>query len=224
MSDLSDTVVVFDLDDTLYPEEAYVRSGIAAVCGAVQAAFGRDLTAQALATWDEDRDDWLKTLCDHLPPSERLKSALLWSYRTHAPDIALTLEMQSLLTVIQASAGGCAILTDGRSLTQRLKLAALGLAHLPVYVSDEYGGRSKPDPARFEAVMNAHPAVHYIYVGDNPAKDFVAPNRLGWQTIGVRFWNRAIHSRWVTLPEGSSPLHWVETPSDLLKLLTSSAA
>lgn len=224
MSDLSDTVVVFDLDDTLYPEEAYVRSGIAAVCGAVQAAFGRDLTAQALATWDKDRDDWLQTLCDHLPPSHSLKSALLWSYRTHAPEIALTREMQGLLTMVQASAKACPILTDGRALTQRLKLAALGLGHLPAYVSDEYGGRSKPDLARFKVIMAAYPAARHVYVGDNPAKDFVAPNRLGWQTIGVRFWDRPIHELEAAQPEDGSPHHWVESPSKLLELLTNSAA
>ena len=34
--------ILFDLDDTLYPEQEYVRSGMHAVAAWVHAQFGRD--------------------------------------------------------------------------------------------------------------------------------------------------------------------------------------
>jgi putative hydrolase of the HAD superfamily len=34
-------------------------------------------------------------------------------------------------------------------------------------------------------MMQRHPGLQYIYIADNPAKDFVAPNLLGWKTVQI---------------------------------------
>ena len=75
---------------------------------------------------------------------------------------------------------------------QRRKWASLLLPETvrfdPVLFTDERGREYwKPHPWAFEQVMRAHPAaVRFFYVGDNPAKDFIAPNGLGWTTVLVR--------------------------------------
>jgi putative hydrolase of the HAD superfamily len=75
------------------------------------------------------------------------------------------------------------LVTDGYSITQRNKLKALGIEELfdLVVISEEFGS-AKPSVANF-AVFHQFNTDVYYYIADNPAKDFVSPNALGWQTI-----------------------------------------
>ncbi|MEJ6788899.1 HAD family hydrolase [Brevundimonas sp. BR2-1] len=215
-SDLADTVVVLDLDDTLYPEEAYVRSGILAACALAGDLYGVDHGADLLSLRDAGQRDWLTALCSLLPAGIDTRDALLWAYRLHRPDIALATGVRETVAALETHARSVAILTDGRSITQRLKLGALGLDHLPVYISDEYGGAFKPDQTRFRAVMADFPADQYVYVADNPAKDFAAPNALGWSTIGVRGNEPGVHSQGAGTAPDDNPDCWIAGVADLL--------
>lgn len=215
-SRLADTVVIFDLDDTLYPEETYVQSGIRAVCDFVTRLYGEDYTADLLALRDAGERDWLTTLCERLPRGAGVRDGLLWTYRVHEPRISLDHGVRAMLDRVVAEAKATGIITDGRSVTQRLKLNALGLSNLPTYISDEYRNRDKPDPARFEAVMNQFPSDHYVYVADNPVKDFVAPRLLGWGTIGVAGQPDRVHPQPLTSPATHAPDLWIEDVSRLL--------
>lgn len=215
-SDLANTVVVFDLDDTLYPEEAYVRSGIVAACALAREIYGVDHSADLLTLRDAGQRDWLTALYSLLPTGVDTRDTLLWAYRLHRPEIALANDVRETVSALMAGARAVAILTDGRSATQRLKLRALGLDHLPVYISAEYGGAFKPDPARFRAVMADFPADRYVYVADNPAKDFAAPNALGWSTIGVRADENGVHPQGVGATPDDNPDCWIEGVAHLL--------
>lgn len=209
MSDLSETVVVFDLDDTLYPEDAYVRSGIVAACRLAARLYGTDHAAELLAQRDSGQRDWLTALCGLLPDGQAVRDCLLWTYRLHEPRIGLSDEARQTVEAAVDRAKAVAILTDGRSITQRLKLRALGLGALPAYISDEYGGLDKPDPTRFRAIVLDFPAAQYVYVADNPAKDFVTPKALGWRTIGVRAGEATIHSCEGAPPATHAPDYWI---------------
>ena len=106
-------------------------------------------------------------------------------------------------------------MTDGRSVTQRLKLEALGLGGLPVYISEEYG-EPKPCPIRFELIADSYPGRNLVYVGDNPKKDFVTPNRMGWTTFGVVNAGRNVHSQELgRLEKKFHPDYWIECVEDL---------
>jgi putative hydrolase of the HAD superfamily len=72
-----------------------------------------------------------------------------------------------------------------------MKVGRLGLAvrsnHiiLTESIGVEY---SKPHPRAFldmQRAANCAPE-GCIYIADNPIKDFIAPNRLGWRTIRIR--------------------------------------
>ncbi len=215
--DLSDTVIVLDLDDTLYPEEAYVRSGITAVCALAAELYGSDHTTKLLAQRDEGILDWLTALCTLLPQAPGLRESLLWRYRLHQPGIVLSPEARATVDDLIDRAMAVVILTDGRSITQRLKLRALGLADLPVYISDEYAGACKPDPTRFLAIMADFPAARHVYVADNPAKDFIAPKALGWLTIGVRTGAAGVYRQDGPIPVAHAPDVWIPSIGDLFE-------
>jgi putative hydrolase of the HAD superfamily len=56
-------------------------------------------------------------------------------------------------------------------------------------VTDDWGrDRWKPHPIGFEHIMEQlrGPADGYVYIGDNPRKDFIAPRSLGWRTVRIR--------------------------------------
>jgi putative hydrolase of the HAD superfamily len=94
------------------------------------------------------------------------------------------------LAAIVARGARLALISDGALDVQRRKWAALRLPFRfqPVVFTDEKGRAYwKPNPWAFERVMSAHrDGGRFVFVGDNPAKDFLAPNRLGWTTAMVR--------------------------------------
>lgn len=186
------SVIVFDLDDTLYPEKSYVLSGISAVSQCIDELFGKRVESRLLEYCQAGGDDFIGEACRlaELPP--QAKQSLLWIYRLHHPRISLDPDVAALIEDLRRAEFPLAILTDGRSVTQRLKIKALGLESLPVYISEEYGSE-KPDPLRFEQVMRDLPAKQYAYIADNPKKDFKAPLSLGWTTFQVQWQPYFVH-------------------------------
>lgn len=206
---------VFDLDDTLYKEVDFLKSGLLSVAARIKELYGKDISVDVMKWYLKGEKDIFLKVCRILNLPNNVKESLLWYYRLHIPDISLSEDTLDVLRWLQESSQGLAILTDGRSITQRAKLLQLGLGHLPAYISEEYSSE-KPETLRFECIMNAHPASNYIYIGDNPKKDFFAPNKLGWQTIGLIADERNIHSQDVSgLSEDHLPDVWIEKFSQL---------
>jgi putative hydrolase of the HAD superfamily len=209
--------VVFDLDDTLYDELDFVRSGFAAVSAVIVDHFGFD--ARALL---EGRlasrllEGAFQSVQDALGLPPRAMDLMLATYRFHVPTLEMPRELHDALMALRERDGAVACITDGRSITQRHKLQALGLAGLlaPVLISEETG-HGKPDAHNFREVMRRVEAREYWYIADNPAKDFVAPNALGWITVSVDRGKR-IHD----LPARAFPLdHLAQRQADLLNLV-----
>ena len=213
---VANRVFVFDLDDTLYQESDYQSSGFREVVRWLERIYGIQLDFTLDEFLAENNSDVLGGLCEaaHLP--DIVKQSLLWVYRLHEPDISLSEPVSQTITVLEQKSAGLAILTDGRSITQRLKLKALGLSHIPAYISEDYADE-KPSPIRFQKIMQDMPAQYYVYVADNPKKDFIAPNQLGWLTIGVSARPQNIHSQQLDiLSEDHWPSVWVSKLSDFL--------
>lgn len=217
--DIAQTTVVFDLDDTLYAEADYVDSGVRHVCARLHGLCGKDVFTLVRTEVEAGRGDWLAAACGHAGLPASAKESLLWMYRLHKPDIKLELNCERALHRIRETARAVAVLTDGRAVTQRLKLHALGLGDWPAYISEDYGSE-KPSPERFIAIQVRHPAAHYVYVGDNVQKDFLGCNQLGWTSIGMRAGKRNIHAQDVQgLPAEALPNRWVDDWDQLLDLL-----
>ncbi len=198
------TTVVFDLDDTLYDEIEYCKSGFAAV-------------AEFLANLPEPRSSSMGE--GQAPPAERI-SAVLWEqftagnrtktfnaaldelgmsyddeligelievYRNHNPKISLPQDSRDVLCELSTKYT-LALLTDGFLPAQKLKVQALKIEkYFKSIVYTEQLGREcwKPSPAGFEKIMQTLKGKpeNMAYVADNEKKDFIAPNKLGFSTI-----------------------------------------
>jgi len=218
--DICKTTVVFDLDDTLYQEVDYVDSGVRCVCGHIKRLYGLDLyplVKEALAL--NPKTDWLAFTCSHAALLAETKESLLWMYRLHEPNIRLSDACLLALQQIKATASAVAVLTDGRSITQRLKLKALGLDGWPAYISEDYGA-PKPSPQRFKAVEDHFRSQHYVYVADNIKKDFVGCNPRGWISVGMKGSHRYVHRQAETgQPDLAQPTYWANSWKELTDLL-----
>jgi len=212
---LAQTLIALDLDDTLYKEIDYLKSGLAHVADSIKKIYGRDVANTMYELYEKNTPDLFGSLClrESLPSS--LKDSLLWIYRLHSPKIRLSEDALEFLQNAESRAK-IVILTDGRSVTQRLKIMALGLGHLPVYISEEYESE-KPSPLRFESIMKQYPNLNYVYIGDNLSKDFIAPNNLGWFTIGLRDDGLNIHAQNIALCDpNQSPKLWVSKFKEII--------
>ena len=187
-------VVVFDIDDTLYLERDYVRSGFAAAGAWARTELGlADFGERAWAAFEQGVRgrifDEALVACGARAGGP-LVSQLVDVYRTHTPAIEALPDVSAWLAVRPADIA-VAVVTDGPLASQRAKAAALGLAAWadPIVFTEELGpGRGKPHPAAFARVEAATgvPGAACAYVADNPAKDFAGPRARGWRTVRVR--------------------------------------
>jgi putative hydrolase of the HAD superfamily len=213
MRTFENLVVVLDLDDTLYSEAEYVLSGMRAVTAQLNAIYGSALSTELVDAYLAGNPDVWALACSLLGLPLQTKESFLWMYRLHAPAISLPPKVTSWLDGLREAGAMLAVLTDGRSVSQRLKLVSLGLSNLPVYVSEEHGSE-KPSPERFEKIMQRWPGKRYAYIGDNPRKDFVAPNRLGWLAVGLVDNGANIHPQGMELDSTRAPRYWVDKLED----------
>ncbi|HEU4960640.1 MAG TPA: HAD family hydrolase [Sphingomonas sp.] len=206
--------VVFDLDDTLFAERDYVRSGMAAVAALVEQLNGEACPLDTLPEADP-----LDAIRRRAGLPETALEALLWTYRLHRPTITLRPGAAAAIAGCRRRGEAVAVLTDGRAVTQRLKLAALGLDLDGIFISEELGA-TKPSDIGFGAVERALPAASYVYVADNPEKDFLAPNARGWWTIGLGPLPDGIHACDLSeLPSRALPMMWAADFGNVAALL-----
>ena len=186
--------IVLDIDDTLYLERDYVRSGFDAVGRWAQRELGiDDFSARAWAAFESGArntifDDVL-TECG-ARKDDAVITELVARYRTHTPTIALAADAREGLERWHGHTALAAI-TDGPLSSQQAKARALGLdawTSTVVFTANLGPGKGKPDLASFELVQEelGVDGKGCVYVADNPAKDFVGPRSLGWRTVRVR--------------------------------------
>ena len=189
--------VLFDLDDTLYPEIDFARSGFAAVAAALEARFAvpagtaRAALAAALDAHGRGQtiDRALAALGIAVAPG--LIGELVAVYRSHAPRLALHPDAIRALDRLRRRGLALGVVTDGDPAVQRAKAAALDLARWIGHLRctwDDGAERQKPHPQAFTRALAAlHVAGdEAAYVGDNPAKDFVGARGLGLHTVRLR--------------------------------------
>lgn len=219
-------VVVFDIDDTLYLEREYVRSGFRAVGAWARRSLGApDLADRAWAAFESGvRATIFDTALAGagIEPTPELLARLVTCYREHQPDIALLADARACLDGLDVEGGGAAVavITDGPLASQSAKARSLGLAMWSqnVIFTEALGvGFGKPHCHAFELVERrlGVGGDRCTYVADNPAKDFAGPRRLGWQTIRVRR-RRGLHHH---VDGGDDIDHEIADLTDLMALI-----
>lgn len=192
--------VVVDLDDTLYPQAAYLAGAAVAVGEAataagldgdrVHAALVHELAAGSDAGGTIDRALLAAgvpagELPDRVPP-------LVAAFTLHRPAFLPTYPgvPEALAALAAAAPLGC--LTDGNPVIQAAKLAATGLGPLlpVVLVTDSLGGRAarKPAPAGLLSLAGTLgvPADRLLVIGDRPGKDVAVAAAVGARAIRIR--------------------------------------
>jgi putative hydrolase of the HAD superfamily len=187
---------VFDIDDTLYLERDYVRSGFAAVGRLVRERTGMpDFAERAWAAFlgGARRTIFDRILTDYgISATPTLVGELVDCYRGHDPEIKLLPDAAAALDRLAADRSvAIAVVTDGPLASQRAKARALGLERWaePLVFTDELGPDwVKPSPRAFVMVEErlGVAATRCVYVADNPAKDFAGPVGRGWRAVRVR--------------------------------------
>lgn len=191
------TVVAFDLDDTLFREWDYVRSGYRAVGRAVAERTGAD-AEQIAADLFRHRPEGYEHIASTIPGAPTPEE-MVAIYRVHKPEIELIEGVRNLLDTLKERACILVLITDGRSATQRAKIEALGIEHYfdLILISSETGG-DKYTPIPWETVEKRYPGARLTYIGDNPAKDFHLPNLRGW-TTAMPLASHSIHPQSLSL-------------------------
>jgi putative hydrolase of the HAD superfamily len=188
------TTVVFDLDDTLYDEIEYCKSGFTAVAEflanrldgfSAEQIFNifwkQFTTGNRTKTFNATLDE-LKISCD-----EKLITKMVEVYRNHRPDMELPQDSREVLTRLSKKYT-LGLLTDGFLPAQKLKVRALGIEkYFESIIYTEELGRDcwKPSPAGFIKILDTLDAKpeNTVYIADNEKKDFIAPNALGILTV-----------------------------------------
>ena len=185
-------IIVFDLDDTLYSERDYVASGFDAVSQKVSQLYNVDFSAAIEK--NKHQSNVLKSALLEVGLPTYLLSQLIEIYRYHLPKITLLPGAKEILDTLKALNKPLYLITDGRSLTQRLKIEALGIAAYfqKIYISEEQG-HEKPSPHSFKIIDKIENNKKIVYIGDNPKKDFVAPKSMSWETIGIKHSEIRVH-------------------------------
>ena len=210
---MSDTVICFDLDDTLYKEIDYLKSAYREIAETV----GHPEAVQQMMDWYHEGKNVFEELIQAYGLGVSVADCLK-IYRNHYPNITLENEVKEYLEELKGRGAKLGIITDGRSLTQRNKIKALGLEELmdSIIISEEFGSE-KPDERNYKVVMEQFPdGREFVYVGDNPQKDFVAPNALGWRTYCVKDDGGNIHRQDFSLAKEYMPQYVVKSINEVL--------
>jgi putative hydrolase of the HAD superfamily len=183
-------ILIFDLDDTLYQEKTFVKSGINEVAQFLSKKFNLDyglIYEDLLAILSQHGrgevfDIFLK---NNNIFSKKLVRQCISKYRLHYPKIKLYPEA---LEFLKRCKFPLYLVTDGNKIVQGKKIEALGIEQYfeKIFITHNYGIKSaKPSLHCFEVIRKLEGCdwSKVWYVGDNPTKDFVSLNKVGANTV-----------------------------------------
>ena len=209
-------VIIFDLDDTLFMEIDFLKSAFREIADRLSSSEPEELYVQMIG-WHYSRENVFDNLARQFGVD---KAELLVEYRNHYPAISLKSEVVDLLNSLQLNGYIIGLITDGRSVTQRNKIKALGLykwiMEENIIISEEFG-EQKPCDKNYQYFTDKYPNEEFFYVGDNVKKDFITPNRLGWKSICLLDDGNNIHKQDFNIDSKFLPTFIVNNLIDILK-------
>jgi putative hydrolase of the HAD superfamily len=185
--------VVFDLDDTLFSEYQFVLSGFRAVSTwlTINCAVRGFFPVAELLFRDGKRGNIFNLALDQLDVGydDEYIRKLIQVYREHQPELSLYDDAKWAIDHFRQNKR-LGIITDGNLITQRNKISALNIDEYfdIIIYSDEFGRESwKPSEVPYRKIMDAfeYSGDEFVYIADNPAKDFITAKKLNWQTIQI---------------------------------------
>jgi putative hydrolase of the HAD superfamily len=215
--------VLFDLDDTLFPQSAWLGGAWHAV--AARAATDHDVDATrleaalvAVAAEGSDRGQIIDRALADVGAATIPAAPLVDEFRRYAPrSLAPYPGVREALTRLVGRVR-LGIVTDGDPSIQRAKLKALDLTGTfsAVVMSDELGREHrKPDPWPFRAALEvlAVSPEHAVFVGDRPAKDIVGATSAGLRALRVHT------GEWAAEPDAANTWATASTAAEAIDLV-----
>jgi putative hydrolase of the HAD superfamily len=183
--------IVFDLDNTLYPQVRFVHSGFGAVARAIAGRFDLDAADvyRRLRTAHDgaDRGVELQALCAWFGLTDALVPELVQVIRSHEPQIWLSHDVRDVLTTLRHRGWRIALLTNGLPSTQAAKVRALGLTDLVDHIvyAEQHAPAGKPAPEPFLATLSRLEVAPQsaVMVGDDRINDIEGARAVGMRTI-----------------------------------------
>jgi putative hydrolase of the HAD superfamily len=191
------TAVGFDLDYTLWDQDAFFASFFAAAAGEYgrRLGCGRRRFAQVCAGALRRLTPAHPALFDQALHQmgawdPRLVAELVERFRGHRPPAQPYPGTERTLRLLREAGFRLFLVSDGHVPSQRHKVAALGLSHRfdhLVFTGDlpEHRRKPSPDPFLLACARLEVAPERCLYVGDHPARDFPGPKSLGMLTAGV---------------------------------------
>lgn len=187
-------IPIFDLDDTLYCEHDYVRSGFKAVAEFIA---DQKSTVNSVQIYEDFINAWLKDgrgsvfdiVCEKYDIEFDI-ARLVQVYREHVPLIQLYDDAKQIISFLKTKKIPMGLITDGDSTVQWRKIQSLHLKELlnVIIVTNDLGFENwKPSPIPYLKAVEelGVPIDQCVYIGDNPNKDFITARKLGMQTIRI---------------------------------------
>jgi putative hydrolase of the HAD superfamily len=177
--------VIFDLDDTLYPQQQFVQSGLMAVSAYLYNIYGIKVYDELLKRYlGGDRTTVFESVLkkSFKEVENSLLCKLVHVFYSHKPNISLYSDAQICMALLIAHKIKIGIITDGYAATQRRKVAALELDPLidgVVYLDELLKAPCNPQEDAFH-ILTAQMGLdidEVIFVADNPLTDFLVPRR-----------------------------------------------
>jgi putative hydrolase of the HAD superfamily len=186
-------VLVFDLDDTLYDETTFVKSGFKNVAAYLSKAFPvseKKIYNNFIHVWEkEGRGKIFDTVLNKNGIySKGLVKKCLSIYRLHLPTVKLWPHADRCLKRFKSYP--LYIVTDGNKVAQFNKIKGLKLEkRVKKYlITHRFGVKNaKPSPYCFNLICakeKVNPN-NVVYFADNVSKDFVGIKPLGFKTVQV---------------------------------------
>lgn len=180
-------VIVFDMDDTLYGEKEYVRSGYHEISKILPQIENAE---EKLWNYFEQKKSAIdELLVSENCYSEELKQKCLDVYRNQKPNIHLYTGVEDMLEKLKKQGYKLGMITDGRVEGQRAKIEVLKIEEYfdKIIITDELGGIEyrKPNSKAYDLMKDYFKCDYHemIYIGDNLNKDFIYPEKVNIKSV-----------------------------------------
>ncbi|USD94742.1 hypothetical protein CTT30_00855 [Vibrio coralliilyticus] len=219
-------LVIFDLDDTIYPEQQYNLACYRAAAD----RFLEDYSVDIYPYIEEQfkKKNYQNLFCLALENAgiacseDYIFNVLVQTYRSFKPELTPYKGFNEYIEKLKEKFQ-LAIITDGPLDIQKSKVNALGIASDfdLILCSSELGDNvKKPSSEPFEYVLSKLKVHHQdsVYIGDNIKKDFVYPNHSGMHSIHLS--NKSENDNLIYESQvGEAAHHYCESYDELYLLL-----
>lgn len=186
--------VIFDLDDTLFMEDEYVKCAMRSVADMIEQRTGLLRVYDSLiALYIRNRYNVFDRFINQNDIKSINVNDMLYTYKNaEISQLPLNSGIEEILIKLSEMSIKCGIITDGNVRIQEEKINALGIRKYfdDVLVTDSLGGIEyrKPCEKAFRVMIGKFGVLpeETIYIGDNPEKDFAVKKYLPIITVRIK--------------------------------------